>query len=245
MTQPHLSTGAPPDRIVASPDGVPIALFESGLSPSETDQPTVVLVHGTTSDHTTFRAFAPVLGLTRRIVAIDRRGRGASGDGRGAYGIDQEYDDLAAVAHSLATLDGRPVDIFGHSFGGRVAMGAALRSPDVRRIVVYEGAPPAPGLPYRPPGLEPEIRHRLAEGDGAGALEAFFRRVVGMDDAAIAAYRANPVWPLRVAAAHTILRELEAEGTAAASLEALGAVANPTLLVLGTASRPPFHAATT
>jgi pimeloyl-ACP methyl ester carboxylesterase len=233
-----------PDRIVASPDGVPIALFESGLPSRATDEPTVVLVHGTTADHTTFRAFAPVLGLTRHLVAIDRRGRVASGDGAGEYEIEQEYDDLAAVAHTLATLDGRPVDVLGHSYGGRIALGAALRSDDIRRLVVYEGAPPAPGRPYRPAGLERDVRRHLAGGDGGAALEAFFRRVVGLDDAAIAAYRANPVWPARAAAAPTLLRELEAEGSAAASLEALAGVANPTLLILGSASRAPFGAAT-
>lgn len=233
-----------PDRIVASPDGVPIALFESGLSTRETDHPTLVLVHGTTADHTTFRAFAPVLGRTRHLVAIDRRGRGASGDGRGDYAIEREYDDLAAVARRLAILDGRPVDVLGHSYGGRVALGAALGSVDIRGLVVYEGGPPMAGRPYRPAGLEREVRQHLAEGDGGAALETFFRRVIGMDDAAIAAYRANRVWPLRVAAAHTLLRELDAEGSPAASLEALGGVPNPTLLVLGTASREPFHAAT-
>jgi pimeloyl-ACP methyl ester carboxylesterase len=233
-----------PDRIVASPDGVPIALFESGLPAHATEQFTAVLVHGTTADHTTFRAFAPVLGLTRHVVAIDRRGRGASGDGQGEYSIEGEYDDLVAVARTLATLEGRPVDIVGHSYGGRVALGAALHSNDIRRLVVYEGAPPAAGQPYRPAGLEREIRRSLAAGDGGAALETFFRRVIGMDDEAIAAYRANPVWPARVAAAHTLLRELEAEGSAAASLEALGGITNPTLLVLGTASREPFHAAT-
>lgn len=235
---------AEPDRIAASPDGVPIALFEAGLAARQSDHPSVVLVHGTTSDHTTFRAFAPVLGLTRHLVAIDRRGRGASGDGRAGYAIEREYDDLAAVARTVATLEGRPIDVFGHSYGGRVALGAALRSEDIRRIVVYEGAPPVPGQPYRPADLERSIRASLAAGDGDGALVTFFRRVIGMDDAAIAAYRANPVWPLRVAAAHTLLRELEAEGSAAASLEALAGVTAPTLLVLGTASREPFHAAT-
>ncbi len=236
--------GPRPDRIVGSPDGVPIALFESGLPANATEEPTVVLVHGSTADHTTFRAFAPVLGLARRLVAIDRRGRGASGDAGGAYSIEREYDDLVAVANSLATVDGRPVDVFGHSYGGRIALGAALRSADIRRIVVYEGAPPVPGRPYRPAGLEADVRRRLAAGDPEAALEAFFRRVVGLDDAAIDAYRANPVWPLRVAATPTLLRELEAEASPAASLEALAGVTKPALLVLGTASREPFHAAT-
>ncbi len=237
--------GPEPDRIVASPDGVPIALFESGLPPARaTDHSTLVLVHGTTADHTTFRAFAPVIGLTRHLVAIDRRGRGASGDGRSRYSINLEYGDLAAVAHTLATLDGRPVDVFGHSYGGRVALGAARQSEDIRRIIVYEGAPPAAGRPYRPVGIERRIRAHLAHGNGAGALEAFFREVVGLDDDGIAAYRANPVWPARVAAAGTLPRELEAEGSTGASIEALGDLAIPVLLVLGTASREPFEAAT-
>ena len=59
------------------------------------------------------------------------------------------------------------------------------------------------------------------------------------------AYRANPVWPARVAAAMTIQRELEAEATAAASLEALAHVRQPVLQLLGSASLPVFRAATT
>ena len=238
--------GPEPSRIVASPDGVPIALFEAGVPAYATDHPSLVLVHGTTADHTTFRAIAPVLGLDRHLVAIDRRGRGASGDALGdePYSIEREYDDLAAVAHTIATLEGRPVDVVGHSYGGRVALGASLRSEWIRRIVVYEGAPSVPGSPYRPTGLEDRVGARLEAGDGDGALETFLREIVGMDDAGIAAYRANPVWPLRVAAAGTILRELVAEASQPASLDALGGVPIPVLLVLGTASREPFAAAT-
>ena len=235
-----------PSRLVATPDGVPIALFDAGISGRDSERPSLVLVHGTTADHTTFRAIAPVLGRRRHLVAIDRRGRGASGDATSGarYSIEREYDDLAAVARTVATLDGGPVDIFGHSYGGRLALGAARRSEWIRRIVVYEGAPSVPRLPYRPVGLERRIRAHLEHEDPDGALETFFREVVGMDDAGIAAYRANPVWPVRAAAASTILRELEAEGSTAASLDALGHVGLPVLLVLGSASRPPFAAAT-
>ena len=243
---PELAFRPEPSRLVASPDGVPIALFEAGISSRESDRATLVLVHGTTADHTTFRAVAPVLGRRRHLVAIDRRGRGASGDAVESvtYSIEREYDDLAAVAHTAATLDGRPVDVFGHSYGGRIALGAAGRSEWIRRIVVYEGAPSVPRLPYRPVGLERRIRAHLDHGDREAALETFFREIVGMDDVAIADYRANPVWPVRAAAAPTILRELEAEGSSAASLEALGRVAVPVLLLLGSTSRPPFGAAT-
>jgi pimeloyl-ACP methyl ester carboxylesterase len=235
-----------PSRLVASPDGVPIALFEAGLQARESARPSLVLVHGTTADHTTFRAVAPILGRQRHLVAIDRRGRGSSGDAldTAGYSIEREYDDLAAVAHTVATLDGRPVDVLGHSYGGRIALGAARRTELIRRVIVYEGAPSVPRLPYRPVGVERRIRAHLAHADGEGALETFFREIVGMDDAGIAAYRANPVWPIRAAAAGTILRELDAEASSAASLEALGPVAVPVLLVLGSASREPFAAAT-
>lgn len=65
-----------------------------------------------------------------------------------------------------------------------------------------------------------------------------------MDDDDLAAYRANPVWPDRVAAAQTVVRELAAETSAAASLAALGQVRVPVLQVLGGASRASFHRAT-
>jgi pimeloyl-ACP methyl ester carboxylesterase len=65
-----------------------------------------------------------------------------------------------------------------------------------------------------------------------------------MSEAELDAYRANPVWPARVAAAHTILREVEAEASPAASLEALGAVTVPVLLLLGSTSRSPFRIGT-
>ena len=39
----------------------------------------------------------------------------------------------------------------------------------------------------------------------AGLLATFMARVVGMTEADLAAYRADPVWPLRVAAAPTIV----------------------------------------
>jgi pimeloyl-ACP methyl ester carboxylesterase len=60
----------------------------------------------------------------------------------------------------------------------------------------------------------------------------------------LAAYRADPIWPVRVAAVHTTLRELEGEASPAASLDALGDVRQPVLQLLGGASAPVFRAAT-
>lgn len=226
-----------PARMVESPDGVGIAVFEAGTTDGA--RPPLILIHGATADHTTFRAVAPVLGRKRRLWAIDRRGRGASGDAPG-YSIELEFDDVAAVAEAAAHEHGRPVDVLGHSYGGRCALGASLRTTAIRRVIAYESAPLPAGTSYRPAGLLEQVRDALARGDKEAALSGFLAGIVGMSETDLDRYRAEPVWPARVAAAHTILREIEAEVTAPAGLEALAAVTVPVLLIVGGASRSPF-----
>jgi len=228
---------AGPSRLVESADGTPIALFVSGSG-----RP-LLLVHGTTADHTTFRVVGPRLAASRTVVAMDRRGRGASGD-TPPYAIEREFEDVAAVADTVAAEAGHPVDVVGHSYGGRAALGAALLTKSIGRVVCYEGAPTPPGASYHPPGIEERLRAHLAVADNDAALAAFMGEVVGMAPADLAAYRADPVWPVRAAAAGTILRELEAEQDPAASLGRLGAVRQPVLQVLGGTSLPVFRAAT-
>jgi pimeloyl-ACP methyl ester carboxylesterase len=222
---------------VASRDGTSIAVFWSGFGPP------LLVVHGTAGDHTTFRVVGPRLATTSTIGAIDRRGRGASGD-TSPYSIEREFEDVAAIAERLAADAGRPVSVFGHSYGGRCALGAALLTNAIDRVICYEGAPVPSGRSYHPPGLEDHLRDRLAANDPAGLLATFMTEVVGMTAGELEAYRADPVWPARVAAARTIPRELEAETTPAASLDALGTVRQPVLQLLGSASLPIFRAAT-
>ena len=237
-----MTTTMAPDRVVTSADGTPIAVFATGTAEAGTRP--LVLVHGTTSDHRTFRVVGPMLGLRRRLFAIDRRGRGASGDAPGGYSIAREFEDVAAVADAVAGEAGGSVDVLGHSFGGRCALGASLLTPAISRIVSYEGAPPrdaGPDAAYEPGWLLARLREDLERGDLEGLLERFMRTVVGMNDEGIAAFRADPVWPLRVAAALTIVRELEASNDPVAGLEALSATPRPVLQVLGSISPPAFE----
>jgi len=229
-----------PSRVVRSLDGTPIAVFSSGPESA----PPVVLVHGAAADHTTFRVIGPRLSRHYAVHAIDRRGRGGSGDTL-PYAIEREFEDVAAVAEAVATA-GRPgIAVIGHSYGGRCALGAALRTDAIGTVVSYEGAPTPPGVDYGDAGLADDLAALDRAGRPGDLLETFLRRVVGMDDPAIAAYRADPVWPLRVAAAHTIPRELFAEGASdAAGLDALGQVRQPVLQVLGGDSKPTFSQAT-
>lgn len=227
-----------PSRLIASADGTPIALFSSGSGPS------VILVHGSAADHTTFRVVGPMLAGRFTVHPIDRRGRGASGD-TAPYAIEREFEDVAAAAETLAREAGRPVDVVGHSYGGRCALGAALLTEAIRRVVSYEGAPSPPHVRYGDAGLAEQLAALDRAGRHEELLETFLTRVVGMDAAALAAYRADPVWPVRVAAAPTIPRELASEGASAgADLDALGLVRQPVLQILGGDSVPVFSEST-
>lgn len=65
--------------LVASRDGTPIAVWRRGSGPA------LLLVHGTVADHsTTWRRVVPILERRFTVHAMDRRGRGESGDGRPA-----------------------------------------------------------------------------------------------------------------------------------------------------------------
>ncbi|MEW6225568.1 MAG: alpha/beta hydrolase [Chloroflexota bacterium] len=225
-----------PSQFIRSPDGTRIAVFSGGAG----DGPPLVLVHGTTGDHRTWRVVWPRLAERHRLHAIDRRGRGDSGDGA-AYSIERELDDVAAVAEALAAESGGPVDVLGHSLGGRIALGASLRTAAIRRVVACEGAP-TPRSGRHTGALLAALRADLAAGDLETLLARFMTAVTGMTEADLARFRADPVWPLRVAAAPTIVRELEAADEApAVSPDALARAAVPVLQVVGTASPPAFR----
>ena len=101
-------------RLIPSRDGTPIAVFSSG------DGPPLLLVHGTAGDHTTFRVVGPPFEDAFAVHAMDRRGRGASGDSL-PYAIEREFEDVAVVAETLASESGAQIVVFGHSYGGRCA----------------------------------------------------------------------------------------------------------------------------
>jgi pimeloyl-ACP methyl ester carboxylesterase len=242
VSDPHPAAPEPmPSRIVRAPDGVDLAVFTSGTGPP------LVLVHGATADHTTWRTSGPLLAARHTIHAVDRRGRGTSGDGPGdePYAIEREFDDLVAVIDAVAADRGRPVDVVGHSYGGRIGLGAALRTANLRRLVVYEGAPPV-GRGYQDEDAATlrRVEALVAAGDRDEALAIFMREIVGMPEPDLADFRVNPIWPRRAAAVETTIRELRAETSPAASLAALGEVRGPVLQILGGASAAPFAEAT-
>lgn len=125
----------PVPTVVTTADGTEISVFASGQGRA------LVAVHGTSSYHGTWHQLRPLLEPHLRFCAMDRRGRGASGDGP-RYSLEHECDDVAAVVDAVARVTDGSVDLLGHSYGGNVAFGAAVRTTNLRRLVLYEGWPP-------------------------------------------------------------------------------------------------------
>jgi pimeloyl-ACP methyl ester carboxylesterase len=82
----------------------------------------------------------------------------------------------------------------------------------------------------------------LAAGDRDGVVEAVFRELELVSDADIEAFKAAPSWPGRVAAAHTIIREVRAETTVRLDPELAARISVPVLLVTGQHSSDPCKA---
>lgn len=221
---------------VASPDGTEIAVFVSGRG-----RPLVVLP-GTSSDHTSWRLVAPFLEPHVRVHAVDRRGRGGSGDGPD-YSLAKEYADAAAVVDAAAAAAGSAVDVLGHSYGGTIAFGAATRTANIRRLVLYEGWP-VPNIAHRTVASElmAHLESLLARGRPEQMLETFYRDVVLMSATEIDAIKTAPTWAARVAAANTVPRELRAFGEQAFDTGSAARIAVPVLLLVGEDSPPEIQA---
>jgi pimeloyl-ACP methyl ester carboxylesterase len=210
---------------IQRPDGGHIAVWPAGQGPA------LVLVHGSMSDHTAFDPLIAALGDRVASYAMDRRGFGASPDARG-YNAEREFDDVAAVADAIAERTGGPVALFGHSWGASCAMGAAVRTKNLRQLLLYE---PSLGLKY-PPGFIDQVEAQLAAGDAEGAILSVLVTLAGMTDAQVAAYRSSPVWPSRLATAPTIAREARIEDGWVHEPGQFDAIAVPTIFLSGTAS---------
>jgi pimeloyl-ACP methyl ester carboxylesterase len=207
---------------VISRDGTPIAFERVGSGPP------LVLVHGTTASHTRWAPVLPALAVEFSVIAIDRRGRGESGDA-GCYAIEREYEDVAAVVDSF----GEPVNLLGHSYGAICALDAALLSKNIEKLVLYEPPVAASSGADETSDVSDRLDALLASGDREGVVTTFMREVVGMPEYEFERYRTLPAWPARVAAAHTLPREHPAVEQYRFEAERFSAMDVPTLLLLG------------
>jgi pimeloyl-ACP methyl ester carboxylesterase len=133
--------------------------------------PAVVIVPGTLRDAQNYRAMAGHLADSHTVYVLNRRGRGGSGDKGRDYSVTTEGDDLAAVLSRSG-----PALVFGHSYGGFIALENAHRL-GIEHIAVYEPALSIAGS-IRADWL-PEFEHALAKGHSARAMALALRRISG------------------------------------------------------------------
>jgi pimeloyl-ACP methyl ester carboxylesterase len=102
--------------------------------------PPLVIAHGLFGTGRNWGVIARRLSQTRQVVAVDMRNHGDS-----PWMDSHNYPDMAAdLAQVIGSL-GAPVDLLGHSMGGKAAMQLALTmtEPQIRRLVVADIAPVA------------------------------------------------------------------------------------------------------
>jgi pimeloyl-ACP methyl ester carboxylesterase len=147
---------------------------------------------------------------------------------------------VAAVVDAVAAEAGSSVDVYGHSHGGIVAFGAAILTSRIRKLVLYEGwLVPDPLVYALPAAVEQRMDALLAAGDRDGVVQTLFRSLEDMSDQDMATLRAAPSWPGRVAAAHTVTREVRAETGARLDPNEAARIRVPVLLLTGEDSADP------
>lgn len=135
--------------------------------------PLVVVVHGSMDRSAGLLRLSRRLDHDHRVVRYDRRGYGRSADVGPPWTAEANIDDLEAL---LVMQPQTPAVVFGHSYGGNVALGLAARRPElVHAVVVYET--PLSWLDWWPGDSAGAAA--MAVADPGDAAEAFMRRLVG------------------------------------------------------------------
>ena len=166
---------------ISGSEGVPIGLLTAGSGPP------LLLVHGGFGQ---IERWTPVWqGLTDRwtVTAMDRRGRGTSGDGDG-YAVSHEYRDISLVAEWVESETGNVADVFAHSYGATCALGAAAAGAHFRHLVAYEPAGPQTVSQ----AWVDSATALVASGQIGRAMFSFLTEIIGLSDSEVEALRTAP-----------------------------------------------------
>ena len=214
---------------VRSADGTEIAYERSGSGPP------LVLVHGAIFDRAVWElgdvrsAFAE----HTTVYAMDRRHHGDS-ESPDEYGVEPQFDDVVTVVESIDD----PVHLLGHSAGANFALGAALRTDNLRSLILYE-----PGIPAddEAEALIQEAGEKmmaLLDGEQSEqALTFFLDDIAQLTPDELDDVRSAPIWDAHVDTFHqTLLPGLEAAEKHEWDLTTFEDLSTPTLLLAGSES---------
>lgn len=144
-------------------------------SSGSVSDPIVVLVHGSMDRSAGLLRLSRRLDDKFRVFRYDRRGYGRSVDNHGPYTMSDQVGDLAALLAEWAPSEHATL-VFGHSYGGNIALALADQHPElVTAVSVYEA--PLTWLEWWPNNSAGGAA--LAAPDPGDAAEAFMRRLLG------------------------------------------------------------------
>ena len=216
---------------VPSADGTAIAVERTGSGPP------LVLVYGN-GDVYTFWELAgvrPAFAAHCTVYAIERRGRGESGDGD-AYALEREAEDVAAVDDAIDT----PVALLGHSGGALYALEAALQTENLHQLILYEPPMSVGDHELNVDEGVAEMNRLLGDGGSEQTLVLFLRDIAGLTTDELDELRSAPLWQDMVDAAPALPRELRAIAGYEFKAARFADMTTPTLLLSGSES-PPFY----
>ena len=102
-----------------------------------TTAPACLIVHGLYGSGRNWGVIAKRLSESRRVVTVDMRNHGQS-----FWADSHSYEDLADDLAEVIAHFGEPMDVVGHSMGGKASMMLALTRPDlVHRLIIGDISP--------------------------------------------------------------------------------------------------------
>jgi pimeloyl-ACP methyl ester carboxylesterase len=142
---------------ITTPDGVGVVLHSTGAGPG------IVVVHGSGTTIEVYRRLASSLAERGFTVHLyNRRGRADAAPRSEPYTVEQDISDLAAVLRHTGAGN-----LVGHSYGGFIALRAALHLP-IGRLALYDATICVDG--GFPTGWLTPAREALHAGDTARAV---------------------------------------------------------------------------
>lgn len=186
----------------------------------------LIISHGGFTVADEWFATARQLAPARQVVIIERRGRGRSGDAQ-AHSLEQEIDDLDKVVTEL----GKDVDLFGHSYGGALCLGYALRTGFDGKTVLYE---PTTAMAATVGGekLGP-VQKLFDQGEVENSLALLYTSVLRMAPEWVESVRESPTWDHHRKLLSTFLREVKALDAFAPTIEQCATLKAQVALLLG------------
>lgn len=147
---------------------VTVAGIQVDITGPDTDV-ALVLVHGSLDRKAGMALIAREAQKHCAVMRYDRRGYGSSFPHEGPFSVHSNIDDLAEIVGT------RKVVVFGHSFGGHMALGLASRIPEsVLAVATYESP-----LSWMPWWTQNSAGAEAVRQAPEQAAESFMIRLVG------------------------------------------------------------------